>query len=546
MFSYDIIGTVNLQPVVYKESITPETITNSDLSLLVQHVRAQDNISLPVVRLQNNNLPIVVEPIGAPNNSDLPIVVEPMEAQNNNDLSSEAQNYNDLPIEAQNINDFPIEAQNNDLPIEVQNINDLPIEAQNNNDLPIVVEPTEARNNDNLPVPIEPNEAKNENQIFFINYGNECQGLVIMEGEIESHYYNIHTALLNTFFNDSYAILILEGYMIALIKQTEFFYLIDSHARDFNGMPNPSGTAVVMKFANIPELEQYLYCLAVALHTNLFEIVPLRLHKWGAKQKAKRAKDQDYQNKRRSGETKLDRQLRLKNANIYKKRQQSNEIDSDKQIRLQKKSKSMKRKRSEETDDERRIRLEKDRASKKSKRSEETDNERQIRLGKERYKKNQKRAKKVSQSQHEINQQLYLDMFDNTNNGDIEEQCWAKTNINKFHKSVKYIVSQCTVCQEAWHLKSKPRTPYVCSRCCRDKKSSKKFSSENSMIPSKVPHELKKLAQTEEMLIARALPIMRVYIKPGGQLGYSGHCINLPQNVTELATSLPRYPKDWL
>ena len=73
-----------------------------------------------------------------------------------------------------------------------------------------------------------------------------------MEGEIESHYYNIHTALLNAFFiNDSYAILILEGYMMALIKQTEFFYLIDSHARDLNGMPNPNGTAVVMKFANI-------------------------------------------------------------------------------------------------------------------------------------------------------------------------------------------------------------------------------------------------------------------------------------------------------
>ena len=73
--------------------------------------------------------------------------------------------------------------------------------------------------------------------------------------EIESHY-NIHTALLNAFFiNDSYAILILEGYMMALIKQTEFFYLIDSHARDLNGMPNPNGTAVVMKFANILKLE---------------------------------------------------------------------------------------------------------------------------------------------------------------------------------------------------------------------------------------------------------------------------------------------------
>ena len=45
-------------------------------------------------------------------------------------------------------------------------------------------------------------------------------------------------------------------------------------------------------------------------------------------------------------------------------------------------------------------------------------------------------------------------------------------------------------------------------------------------------------------VIACALPIMRVYIKLGGQQGYSGHCINLPQNITELATSLPRYPKD--
>ena len=94
---------------------------------------------------------------------------------------------------------------------------------------------------------------------------------------------------------------------------------------------------------------------------------------------------------------------------------------------------------------------------------------------------------------------------------------------------MKYVVSQCTVCFEAWLLKSKPKASYLCSR---------------SLIPSSVPLELKDLTQIEEMLIARTLLIMRVYIKPGGQRGYSGHCINLPQNVTELATSLPRYPKD--
>ena len=54
------------------------------------------------------------------------------------------------------------------------------------------------------------------------------------------------------------------------------------------------------------------------------------------------------------------------------------------------------------------------------------------------------------------------------------------------------------------------------------------------MIPSPVPSELSGLTQIEEILIAKTLPIMHIYIKPGGQRGYSGHTINLP---------LP-YPKD--
>lgn len=84
----------------------------------------------------------------------------------------------------------------------------------------------------------------------------------------------------------------------------------------------------------------------------------------------------------------------------------------------------------------------------------------------------------------------------------------------------------------------------MCSRCSRDKCVPKTFSDANAMIPTPVPIELQGLTQTEEMLIARALPIMRIYIKPGGQRGYSGHCINLPQNLNELASVLPRCPKD--
>ena len=100
-----------------------------------------------------------------------------------------------------------------------------PTEAKNMNDLPIVVEPIEAKSI-NQPVDVQYNDGKITNQMWFINYGKELQGLVITNLEIESHYYDIHTALLNTFLNDSYAILILEGYMIALIKQTNVFLFI--------------------------------------------------------------------------------------------------------------------------------------------------------------------------------------------------------------------------------------------------------------------------------------------------------------------------------
>ena len=99
-----------------------------------------------------------------------------------------------------------------------------------------------------------------------------------------------------------------------------------------------------------------------------------------------------------------------------------------------------------------------------------------------------------------------------------------------FSKSINYyIVTQCTICKEAWPVKSsvKRSEKHICQRCSRDKKSPGKFSFENSMVPSAQPVQLQGLGEVQEMLIARALPIMRVYIKPGGQRGYSGHCVDL-------------------
>ena len=126
----------------------------------------------------------------------------------------------------------------------------------------------------------------------------------------------------------------------------------------------------------------------------------------------------------------------------------------------------------------------------------------------------------------------------------------ALKRMTTFHRSLDYTIYRCKICFEAWPQKTKIRSNkkalsnYVCTNCLRDKQVPKKFSKENYMKPSSVPKELQGLTKIEEMLIARPLPIMRVFVKPGGQRGYSGHCINLPQDVKELANSLPRYPKD--
>ena len=238
----------------------------------------------------------------------------------------------------QSVMDTSIDSIGDEKPAEPQTITDPPIvvqpvEAQTIIDPLIVVEPIEAQ----TIISSLPDGEGNESQIWLINYEKEFQGCVISDQEIESHYYNIYTALVNTFLNDSYAILILEGYMMALIKQTEYFYLFYSHARDLHGMPDPNGTAVVMKFKNILDLEQYLYSVSMELHTNLFEIVPLQLNKHTAsKTMAKCIRDKEYQKKRRSLETEGTKIARLQKAVDLKKRRQSEETDSKKQSRLTK------------------------------------------------------------------------------------------------------------------------------------------------------------------------------------------------------------------
>ena len=64
------------------------------------------------------------------------------------------------------------------------------------------------------------------------------------------------------------------------------------------------------------------------------------------------------------------------------------------------------------------------------------------------------------------------------------------------------------------------------------------------MDPGSVPAKLQGLSEVEELLIARAFPIMSIYRKHGGQRGYNGHVLNLPQDIQGFLNSLPANMSD--
>ncbi len=192
------------------DTTSPVRVTNT-----TSPVRVMTNTTSPVM-VKNTTSPVRVTNMTSPvrvTNTTSPVRVT-------NTTSPVRVTNTTSPVRVTNTTS-PVRVTDTDLPIVVQ-----PVEAKTIVDPPIVVEPIEAQSVIKTKNTIDmSDEAENENQICSINYGAEFQGLLITDREIERHYYDIHTALLNAFLNDNYAILILEGYMMALVKQTDNFYL---------------------------------------------------------------------------------------------------------------------------------------------------------------------------------------------------------------------------------------------------------------------------------------------------------------------------------
>ena len=76
---------------------------------------------------------------------------------------------------------------------------------------------------------------------------------------------------MSTFSVCNYTIIVLSGYLMALIYSSDsLYYIFDAHARNHLGMPDENGTAVVLKAVNISKLEEYLRRLADCLNSKYF------------------------------------------------------------------------------------------------------------------------------------------------------------------------------------------------------------------------------------------------------------------------------------
>ena len=82
---------------------------------------------------------------------------------------------------------------------------------------------------------------------------------------------------------------------MALIKSVGDIFIFDSHAHYCFGMPDPNGSAVVMKCADIKSLEQHLHQLSFELGCETFEIVPVEFYpvKNDSPNKTKRCNETD-------------------------------------------------------------------------------------------------------------------------------------------------------------------------------------------------------------------------------------------------------------
>ena len=101
----------------------------------------------------------------------------------------------------------------------------------------------------------------------------------------------------------------------------------------------------------------------------------------------------------------------------------------------------------------------------------------------------------------------------------------------KFASLTKYPSAPCDNCGELYPGQ-KMSAAGRCVRCASSPIKAEEWGPSNSMVPDPVPIELSRLNEMEKMLIARLMPLVKVFVLPKGQLAYAGHTVFFAQSLS--------------
>ena len=244
--------------------------------------------------------------------------------------------------------------------------------------------------------------------------------------------FSLHDALNNAFsvHSTDTVLLVLEEITVSIMKAINGD-LFDSHSRNIKGMPCEIGTAVLLKCNCVTELGNHLQQLALAIHANTFEIVPVLFHAYYSMDSIESALpsfpfQQKMCNNGKYQEKRTESKLMCERLDSYSTSHEKTKADSNAKH-------THKRKLSPST------------------------------VSSSTPSKMFKNSHGHLQDTIISSKSVYLAEFDTSKNSGLHEQSWATKNIESFHKSMTHKTYQCVTCFEAWSLKSTSRVPGIVS-----------------------------------------------------------------------------------
>ena len=351
---------------------------------------------------------------------------------------------------------------------------------------------------------------------------------------------------------------------ITVLSQDTTTYIFDPHSRNISGMPSAHGTAVLMRFNNIPSTVSFICELADSLAARLFH--------WTFWHSVTAASC-DCDIFLRKSSPSIDVLSEAQIMNLYyelvpSESQPSNSRNYYKSYR--------KRVRESETPDQTHKRRKCDRHYKASARQTETYEETACRREHNRQCKNTSRAQETSQqtkkhqemakmniSQTRLAKKTKVETIDDAMNNfksEVKKQpvyictschrlLWRKGvqkfSVDKYNKVRPEIIQ--LVLDDKYRLSSIDGSTYICHCCHRTLKLGRipAQSKANRMELEEIPDQLKDLNNLELHVICKRILFMKLVKLPRGkQKGIRGAAVNVPADLGPACTLLPRLPAD--